>query len=58
MFGETDAPDTCPDCGRAWSAAERLHTSDDKAIGGWEDWCYCAACGCELFYPVVRPAES
>ena len=54
-FGESNAPDTCPDCGSLWSHSERLRTWDEQAIGGWEDWQFCSACKCELFYPVIRP---
>mgnify|MGYP003405857163 FL=1 len=56
MFGESDAPDNCIDCGKQWASSERLHTDDDKGIGGWEDWMYCAACKQEWFFPVVRGA--
>lgn len=58
MWGTSDAPDRCPECGEEWFGGERLHTSDDKGIGGWEDWMYCKACGCELFYPVVHRPQS
>lgn len=55
-FGESEAPETCPECGAEWSHSERLHTGDEQALGGWEDWMFCAACQCELFYPVtIRP---
>ena len=53
QFGDSEAPDTCPQCGAEWSHSERLHTGDDQALGGWEDWMYCAICRCELFYPVT-----
>ena len=56
--GESSSPDNCPDCGEVWSASERLHTGDDNGWGGWEDWCFCKACGCELFYPVLDPGKS
>lgn len=47
----SDAPDSCPDCGKDWSAGETVKTDDPAAHEGYEDWRYCAACGCELFYP-------
>jgi hypothetical protein len=47
----SDAPDNCPDCGAVWSHGEGVKTNDDKALDGWGDWRYCAACKCELFYP-------
>ncbi len=53
IYGSTDAPDYCPDCGASWSAGERVKTGDDAGIGGYEDWMYCANCKCELFYPVI-----
>lgn len=58
LFGEADTPDNCPDCGAEWSSSERVHTGDDKGIGGWETWVHCAACGCELFFPVTRRPPS
>lgn len=57
QWGASDAPDHCPDCGARWANSERLHTGDDKGIGGWEDWMHCKACGCELFYPVTHRHE-
>jgi hypothetical protein len=40
-----------------WSHSERLHTADQKGIGGWEDWLWCEACQFDLFFPVKhRPA--
>lgn len=58
MFGESDAPDNCINCGVRWEASERLHTGDPKGIGGWEDWMYCGSCKQEWFYPVVRCAAG
>lgn len=59
QFGAADVPDNCPDCGDQWSAGERLHTGDTNGIGGWEQWMYCEACGCEMFFPVThRPLSS
>ncbi len=58
QWGSSDAPDNCIDCGEPWSSGERLHTGDDKGIGGWEDWLYCAACKREWFFPVVHRAAS
>ena len=57
-FGESDAPDVCLECGDMWAAGERVQTGDDKGIGGWEDWMYCAACRQEWFFPVVRQATQ
>jgi hypothetical protein len=54
QFGESDAPDHCTECGAWWTSSERLHTGDSKGIGGWEDWMYCIACGCDMFFPVTR----
>lgn len=54
QFGLSDSPDDCPNCHIPWSATERLHTGDDKAIGGWEDWMYCSKCKQDLFYPVIH----
>lgn len=53
-----DAPDNCPDCGEPWSASEAVHTGDDKAHKGWEQWCYCQSCKCELFYPFRLAAPA
>lgn len=47
----SDASDNCPECGTRWAVIEAVDTGDDQAHEGWEDWCYCAACKCELFYP-------
>ena len=58
MFGESDAPDSCIDCGALWACSERLHTGDPKGIGGWEDWMHCTACKNEWFFPVVRAAAE
>ena len=58
MFGEADIPEKCPDCGEEWFGGERLHTGDDKGIGGWESWMHCEACGAEMFFPVVRRPPS
>ena len=58
MWGESDAPDNCIDCGTPWDATERTHTGDPKGIGGWEDWMYCAACKNEWFFPVVRASAE
>jgi hypothetical protein len=55
--GTSGAPDNCHDCGADWSAEECVHTGDDKGIGGWEDWRYCQACGCEMFFPVIHRPE-
>lgn len=58
MFGESNAPDNCPECGKAWASSERLHTGDADGIGGWEDWMHCG-CGCQMFYPVtIRPSKE
>lgn len=57
QFGTSDAPDNCTECGAEWANGERLHTGDDKGIGGWEDWMHCKACGCEMFFPVTRRHE-
>ncbi len=57
QFGTSDTPDNCPECGAEWTSAERLHTGDDKGIGGWEDWMYCS-CGCEMFFPVTHSYET
>ncbi len=54
----SDAPEDCPDCGALWSASEAVKTGDDKAHEGWECWCYCAACKCELFYPFKLAADA
>lgn len=59
IYGLTDAPSECPQCGSWWSAGERLHTGDDRGIGGWEDWVYCSKCDQDWFYPVVyRPTKA
>ena len=59
IYGLSDAPSNCPECGESWSAGERLKTDDEAGIGGYEDWMYCKHCECELFYPVIhRPASS
>ena len=57
QFGTSDAPDNCTECGAEWANGERLHTGDDKGIGGWEDWMYCRTCGCEMFFPVTHRHE-
>lgn len=57
QWGISDATDNCTDCGAEWSSGERLHTGDDKGIGGWEDWMHCKACGCEMFFPVTHRHE-
>ena len=57
QFGTSDAPDNCTECGAEWASGERLHTGDDKGIGGWEDWMYCEACGCDMFFPVTHRHE-
>lgn len=58
QFGTSDAPAHCTDCGAEWAESERLHTGDDKGVGGWEDWMHCKACGCEMFFPVTRPHQE
>lgn len=59
IWGSSDDPDNCTECGAEWSSGERVKTGDAKGIGGWEDWLYCAACKCEMFFPVVhRPSAS
>lgn len=57
QFGASDAPDECPECEVPWFASERLWTRDSNGIGGWEDWMYCAACECDMFFPVTRRHE-
>ncbi len=57
QMGTSDAPDNCTDCGALWSSSERLHTGDSNGLGGWEDWMYCKACGCEMFFPVTHRYE-
>lgn len=47
----SDMPDNCPECGAPWHAVEGVHTGDDRALNGWEDWCFCLACGLQNFYP-------
>lgn len=57
IYGASDAPSVCPDCGMPWEVGERVLTKDEAAIGGWEDWMYCKECDQELFYPVIhRPS--
>jgi len=58
QWGTSDAPDNCTECGTEWANGERLHTGDDKGIGGWEDWMHCSACGCEMFFPVTHRHET
>ena len=58
IYGASDAPGNCTDCGAEWSAGERVHTDDRAGIGGYEDWMYCAACGCEMFFAVVRRPQA
>lgn len=59
LYGSSDAPSVCPDCGTPWEAGERVLTKDEAAIGGWEDWMYCKECDQELFYPVIhRPSSN
>lgn len=58
QLGMSDTPDNCPECGAIWATSERLHTGDDKGIGGWEDWMYCTACGCDRFYPVTMKGKQ
>lgn len=53
QWGQSEASDNCTECGAIWSDSERLHTGDSNGIGGWEDWMYCKACGCEMFFPVT-----
>lgn len=55
---ESKAPDDCPDCGKRWSHTECVHTGDPAGVDGWEDWCYCSACKCELFYPLLATAAA
>lgn len=57
IWGTTDAPDCCPECGALWSAGERVWTGDDAGIDGYEDWVYCKACDYDLFYPVIHKSE-
>lgn len=54
IFGASDAPSNCPECGSTWSAVERLKTHNQAGIGGWEDWKYCGHCKQDAFYPVVH----
>ena len=60
MLPETtsDAPDNCPECGQRWAEVEPVETDDPAGAGGWEDWCYCSACNCELFYPFKLAAVA
>lgn len=55
---ESTAPLACPDCGAEWHAIESVKTGDDRAHEGWEDWCYCKACGIDYFYPQQLVAAS
>jgi hypothetical protein len=57
QWGTSDAPSNCTECGAEWSSGERLHTGDSNGIGGWEDWMFCRACGCEMFFPVTHRSE-
>ncbi len=58
QFGESGAPDKCPECEADWFGSERLRTGDDKGIGGWEDWMYCAVCECDMFFPVTHRPKT
>lgn len=54
ISGLSNAPSQCPDCGDLWAASERVQTNNTSAIGGLEDWRYCANCKSDLFFPVTR----
>lgn len=47
----SDMPDNCPECGAPWHVVESVHTGDDRAHEGYEDWAYCRVCGIDYFYP-------
>jgi hypothetical protein len=54
IYGTSDAPYHCPECGEEWHAGERVWTGDEAGIAGFEDWMYCKFCDMDLFYPVVN----
>ncbi len=56
----SDMPDNCHQCGAVWAAVECVHTGDDRALDGYEDWCWCRACGEDWFYPhrLVTAADT